>query len=60
MYAHHLMRDHMTNKSQLLIYLILLLVFDTLLPLPITAGILLYVVLKQPMWFRDLYHLVYK
>jgi hypothetical protein len=60
MYAHHLMRDHMTNKSQLLIYLILLLVFDTLLPLPITAGILLYVVLKQPMWFRELYHLVYK
>ena len=60
MYAHDLMRDHMTNKSQLLIYLILLLVFDTLFPLPITAGILLYVVLKQPMWFRELYHLVYK
>jgi hypothetical protein len=50
----------MNNKSQLLIYLILLLLIDTLLPLPITAGILLYVVLKQPIWFRNMYHLVYK
>jgi len=50
----------MNKETQLLIYLILLLLVDTLLPLPITAVILLYVVLKRPMWFRELYYLVYK
>ena len=49
----------MNTESQILVYLILLLLVDTIFPLPITAGILLYVVLKQPAWFRVLYHHVY-
>ena len=50
----------MNTETQLLVYVILLLLVDTILPLPITAAILLYVVLKQPAWFRELYHQVYK
>lgn len=50
----------MNTETQLLVYLILLLIFDTISPLPITAGILLYVVLKRPTWFRGLYYQVYK
>jgi len=50
----------MNTETELLVYLILLLLIDTFLPLPITVGILLYVVLKQPLWFRELYHQVYK
>ncbi len=50
----------MNTETQLLVYLILLLFVDTILPLPITAAILLYVVLKRPVWFRELYHQVYK
>ena len=50
----------MNIETQLFVYLILLLFVDTVIPLPITAGILLYVVLKQPKWFRDMYYQVYK
>ncbi len=50
----------MNTETQLLIYLILLLCVDTVFPLPITAGILLYVVLKRPTWFGNLYYQVYK
>ena len=50
----------MNTEIQLLVYLILLLFVDTVFPLPITAGILLYVVLKRPAWFRNLYYQVYK
>lgn len=50
----------MNTEAQLLFYLILLLFVDTIFPLPITAGILIYVLLKRPEWFRNLYYQVYK
>ena len=50
----------MTPKTQLMIYVILLLLVDTIVPLPITTVILLYVVLQRPAWFAKLYHQVYK
>ncbi len=50
----------MNQETQLLAYLILLMLADTIIPLPFTAGILLFVVLKRPSWFRELYQQVYK
>lgn len=50
----------MNIETQLLIYVILLLLVDTVIPLPITAVILLYVILQRPAWFAQLYHQVYK
>ena len=50
----------MNIETQALIYLILLMLADTIIPLPITGGILLYVILKKPDWFKELYHQVYR
>ena len=38
----------MNIESQELVYLILLMLADTVIPLPITGGILLFVILKNP------------
>ena len=50
----------MNIETQTLVYLIILMLADTIIPLPITGGILLYVILKKPDWFKELYHQVYK
>ena len=50
----------MNQETQLLVYLILLMLADTVIPFPITASILFFVVLKRPEWFKDLYHQVYE
>lgn len=50
----------MNPETQILIYVILLLLVDTVIPLPITAVMLLYVVLQRPVWFTELYHQIYK
>jgi hypothetical protein len=50
----------MRPKTQILIGLIVLGLIDVVIPVPITAGILIYVVLQRPTWFtdmvRDIYH----
>ena len=49
----------MNTKSQMLITLMALSVIDIVIPLPIVALILIYVVLQRPPWFlasvRDIY-----
>jgi len=50
----------MTTSRKILIYLILFAIIDTVIPVPITTIILIYVLLEKPDWFEklveDLYH----
>lgn len=43
----------MSTKTQLLIYIIVLAVFDTVIPIPISAFLLIYVLYQRPQWFKD-------
>lgn len=43
----------MSIKTQILIYIVILAVFDTVIPLPLTALVLIYVVYLKPRWFRE-------
>ncbi len=43
----------MTTKTKTLISLLLLCLVDTVIPLPITGGILIYVLLQRPPWFKN-------
>ena len=45
--------------SNVLSYLIALAIVDIFIPLPILALILIYVVVKKPGWFSDLYREIY-
>ena len=42
-----------------MMYLIIFAVIDTVIPIPVTALILIYVVLERPPWFRDLVSEIY-
>jgi hypothetical protein len=44
----------MPLKTKLLIYLLSFAILDLLIPLPIVALLLIYVVLEKPDWFYDL------
>jgi hypothetical protein len=44
----------MEKSTKILIYLIILAVFDVAIPIPIAAIILIYVLLAKPAWFKDL------
>jgi hypothetical protein len=50
----------MNPKSKTLLWLVLLALVDTFIPIPITALILIYVVTERPPWFTslvdDIYH----
>jgi len=46
-------------KTKLLIGLILLGLADVLIPIPITCGILIYVLLQKPPWFREMVGKIY-
>ena len=51
----------MNPKTKILVYVILLLLVDSIpLPLPVTALILFFVVLQRPVWFSEMYQQVYK
>jgi hypothetical protein len=43
----------MSKKTQMLVYLILLAIIDTFIPIPITTLILILVIIKRPQWFRN-------
>ena len=45
---------NMKTRTKILIALVFLAVVDTVIPLPITAGILLYALVERSAWFRDL------
>lgn len=50
----------MKAKTKLLIYLIILAILDLIVPLPLTAFILLYVLIERPKWFQDFYEEIYR
>lgn len=51
--------DLMQTKTKVLLYLILLAVTDTIIPIPITGMILIYVLYQKPDWFRELVEEIY-
>lgn len=42
------------NKTKILIYLIIFAIFDMVIPIPFTAILLIYVLLKKPGWFQKI------
>jgi hypothetical protein len=50
----------MRIKTQVLIGLIALGLIDVVIPIPILALILIYVVLQRPTWFTDMVHDIYR
>jgi len=49
----------MKTHTKTLLYLAVLAALDVVIPVPITAGILFYVVLNKPEWFRNLVSEIY-
>ncbi|MCP4577341.1 MAG: hypothetical protein GY846_13785 [Deltaproteobacteria bacterium] len=49
----------MKPKTKILIYLLVFTVVDTVIPVPLTAILLIYVLWEKPPWFRNLVHEVY-
>ncbi len=49
----------MRVKTQVLVGLILLGLIDAVIPIPILALILIYVVLQQPPWFTEMVRDIY-
>jgi len=49
----------MKTNSKILIYLILFAIIDTIIPVPITAIMLIYVLYEKPDWFKNLVTRVY-
>ncbi len=43
----------MKIKTKIILYLSLLALVDTIIPIPFTALILIYVILEKPAWFRN-------
>lgn len=50
----------MSKKTQILIYIAILAVIDTIVPIPITALVLIHVLYQKPQWFRDWVETVYR
>jgi len=44
----------MKQKSKILIYISILALLDTIIPIPFTALILIYVISEKPPWFKNL------
>jgi len=50
----------MTENTKILIGLLILALLDAIIPFPIMAVIVLYVLWARPQWFEDLVTRVYK
>lgn len=50
----------MSIRTQILIYIIVLAVFDTVIPIPITALVLIHVMYQKPQWFRQWVEDIYR
>ena len=50
----------MKTSRKTLIYLILFAIIDSVIPVPITAIILIYVLLEKPDWFEKLVGQIYQ
>jgi len=51
---------NLSTKTQILIYLALLALLDTAIPIPITAMLLIMVVFQKPGWFKDSVEDIYR
>ena len=50
----------MRVNTKMLVYLIVLAVLDMVIPIPLTALILIYVILEKPPWFMNWATDIYK
>ena len=50
----------MSLKTQILINLIVLAIVDTVIPIPITAMVLIMVLSQKPKWFKDWVDRIYR
>ena len=50
----------MALKTQILIYLILFGLLDIVIPIPITVLVLIFVLFRKPVWFRQWVDQVYR
>jgi hypothetical protein len=49
----------MKTNNKILIYLIIFAIIDTLIPVPLTALLLIYVLSEKPPWFKNLVTRIY-
>ena len=49
----------MKIQTKLLLYLVALALVDTVIPVPITGMVLIYVLYQKPAWFREMVTEVY-
>ncbi len=49
----------MKLNTKVLIYLVMFAIIDTVIPIPITAIILIYVLSEKPVWFKDIVMQIY-
>ena len=52
--------NRMSTRTQLLIYLIILGIFDVIIPIPITALVLIHVLFQKPRWFKEWVEEIYR
>lgn len=50
----------MSTKTRILIYILVLAAFDTIIPIPITALLLIHILYQSPRWFKELVDDVYR
>ena len=50
----------MSINTRILLYIAVLAVFDTVIPIPLTAMVLIYVLFQKPRWFRQWVEAVYR
>jgi hypothetical protein len=53
-------RRQVSTRTQILIYLALLSVIDAVIPIPITAMVLIMVLFQKPAWFKDWVDQIYR
>jgi hypothetical protein len=49
----------MKTTNRILIYLIIFAIIDTVIPIPLTALLLMYVLAEKPQWFKNLVTRIY-
>lgn len=50
----------MKTNTKILIFLIAMALADIIIPIPIAAFMLIYVLYQKPVWFRELVEAVYR
>jgi hypothetical protein len=50
----------MALTTKILVFILVLAVFDTIIPIPITSFVLIYVLYQKPAWFRDWVEQIYR